>query len=165
VSASDIGHRTPQIRIIGPRERETAAVLPRPVISVAGLAVAVLACATVGCGARGADAAASCVGPRPSLSDRSVLPGQQVTFVVEWLHKGCHDNPAAEPEVALVDVPVEVVQGGSHTRVGTMSGRGPHFTGTLTFMVPGTLRPGDATVVLGGDAAGTSLPIVVAPSG
>jgi hypothetical protein len=32
-------------------------------------------------------------------------------------------------------------------------------------MVPGTLRPGDATVVLGGDAAGTSLPIVVAPSG
>jgi hypothetical protein len=140
--------------------------LPRPALAalVAGVALAIAACRDPAAGA-----GTSCAGPQPTLSSRSVVPGQQVILSVDWLHSGCRDMGgsagARQSEAPLVDVPVEVVQGATHTVVGTVSGRGERFTGTLTFTLPGTLQPGDASVVLGGGAAGTSVPIVVVPTG
>ena len=126
------------------------------------LAAAVLAPALVAaCGTAGATAA-SCVGPRAALSPASAAPGQQVAYTVEWLHSGCRDTvPSDEVEKPLLDVPVEVVQGFASAVVGTVSGTGAHFRGSLTFALPAWLRPGTAELVLRTDLPGR-LPFTVA---
>ena len=111
-------------------------------------AVALLALA--GCGTSATTGgAASCVGPQPALAPDRAAAGQQVTYTVEWLHGGCRDtDPSEEVEQPLLDVRVEVVQGSGRAVVGTVSGTGEHFSGALTFALPGWLRPGTADVVL-----------------
>ena len=113
---------------------------------LAGVLGAVLSVA--GCGSS-TSAAASCVGPQLALSPVAAAAGQEVAFSVEWLHSGCRDTvPSSETEAPLLDVPVEVVQGSAHAVVGTVSGTGEHFSGSLTFALPAWLRPGTAEVVL-----------------
>ena len=125
----------------------TMIVRRRAVLAVAGALgslVPVAACAPPTSGV-----AASCAGPRLALSPVSAAPGQQVGLSVEWLHSGCADTvPVVDPEGALADVPVEVVQGSTRAVVGTISGRGPQFTGALQFALPEWLRPGPAALVL-----------------
>ena len=125
-----------------------AAVLGAAVLGAAVLGAALLAVA--GCGTTGTDgAAASCVAPQAALAPDRAAAGQQVTYTVEWLHSGCRDtNPSDEVEEPLLDVRVEIVQGTNQAVVGTVSGTGEHFGGSLAFVLPAWRRPGTAEGVL-----------------
>jgi hypothetical protein len=120
----------------------------RPALLVASGALgAVLSLA--GCGQATSGVGASCVGPQLTVTPATAEPGQQVSFSVEWLYSGCRDtNPSTEVVKPLLDVPVEMTQGGRSAVVGTVSGTGEHFTGALRFALPAWLRPGSAEVVL-----------------
>ena len=80
-----------------------------------------------------------------------------VTLTVEFLHDGCSDTftigpdgpKPVETETPRRNVPVYFVQQSDETLVGTMSGTGAHFSGTLRFVVPSSARPGAATLLLG----------------
>jgi hypothetical protein len=106
--------------------------------------------AAAGCGTSTASGVGgSCAGPQPSLSPDRAAVGQQVTYTVDFLATGCRDtNPSDEVVKPLPGVPVEIVQAGSHAVVGTVSGAGDRYTGSLTFAVPAWLHPGTAEVVL-----------------
>jgi hypothetical protein len=103
-------------------------------------------------------AAASCVGPQlVSLSPDRGAAHAAVTLSVEWLHNGCNDtvyvgpngpSPANE-ETPRMNVPVYFAQQSHETLVGTMSGTGAHYRGSISFAVPATARPGHATLLLG----------------
>jgi hypothetical protein len=116
---------------------------------VLGAIVALLA--TAGCGGPTTETGAggSCVGPQAALAPGAAAAGQQVTYTVEWLSVGCRDtDPSDEVVTPLRDVRVEVVQGTGSAVVGTVSGTGPRYAGSLAFVLPGWLRPGTAEVVL-----------------
>jgi hypothetical protein len=131
----------------------------RPALLALSGAVLVLA----GCGqsTSGAGVGASCAGPQPAVAPATAAPGEQVAFSVEWLHSGCRDtSPSDEVEKPLLDVPVEMVQGGRSAVVGTVSGTGEHFSGALRFALPAWLRPGPAELVLDAPVPGR-LPFTV----
>jgi hypothetical protein len=130
---------------------------------VIGPAVVLLALA--GCGTSvGAGAAASCVGPQPTLVPTTAAPGDRMSLSVQYLHSGCRDtNPSDEVEKPLLHVRVEVVQGSARGVVGTVSGTGEHFSGALSFALPSWLRPGPAEVVLGAPVP-DRLPFTVVPA-
>jgi hypothetical protein len=118
-----------------------------------------------GCGATTGTSGAggSCAGPLPTVAPTSAAAGERVSFSVEWLHSGCRDtNLSHEVEKPLLDVPVEVAQGSAHAVVGTVSGSGEHFSGTLRFPLPVWLRPGPAALLLDGPVVQT-LPFTVLP--
>lgn len=130
-----------------------------------GLTVPVAVLLAVGgCGtAATGGAAASCAGPQPVLAPDTASVGQQVDYTVEFLHSGCRDtNPSDEVEEPLRDVRVEVVQGSGHAVVGTVSGTGEHYSGSLSFLLPEWLRPGSAEIVLHAPAT-DRLPFTVVP--
>ena len=83
-----------------------------------------------------------------------------MTVRVEWLHEGCDDHSGADEERPLTDVPVAFVQGGTEVRLGTVSGTGERYAGTLTAVVPPGGVPGAAVVTVGegSTAALTVLP-------
>jgi len=118
----------------------------RPALLVAGGVLLWLA----GCGhSTTSGVAASCVGPQPAVAPAAAAPGEQVAFSVEWLYSGCRDTvPSDEIEKPLLDVSVEMVQGGRSAVVGTVSGTGEHFSGALRFALPAWLQPGPAELVL-----------------
>ena len=109
------------------------------------------------CGA-GGGASASCVGPQlVSLSPGTGAADASVTLTVDWLRNGCNDTVVVGPdgphpadeETPRTDVPVYFSQQPDETLVGTMSGTGAHFRGSIRFVVPRTARPGPATLLLG----------------
>jgi hypothetical protein len=108
-------------------------------------------------------AGASCAGPQPALAPARAAVGQQITYTVDFLATGCRDTvPSDEVVRPLHGVPVEIVQGSGHAVVGTVSGSGERYTGSLSFAVPAWLRPGTADVVLHGPVP-TRLPFTVVP--
>jgi hypothetical protein len=130
--------------------------------SPTGLVAALLLALASGCtsGGAGAGAAASCVGPQVTVSPAEVAVGDDVLVSVEWLREGCNDHTGADEEQPLTDVPVSFVQGDTTVLLGTVSGTGDRYTGSLTAAVPVTGVPGAATVtVLHGNAA----PLTVLP--
>jgi hypothetical protein len=120
--------------------------------------------ATAGCGtSTTSGVGASCAGPQPALAPDRAAVGQQVTYTVDFLATGCQDtNPSDEVVEPLRGVPVELVQGSGHAVVGTVSGSGERYSGSLTFAVPAWLRPGTAEVVLRAPVA-DRLPFTVVP--
>ena len=133
---------------------------PQRAAGRAPLLLLALAALLAGCAGGGAGAAASCVGPLVSLSPASAAVGDEVTVDVEWLREGCNDTPGADEERALIDVPVSFVQGGTEVRLGTVSGTGERYAGTLTTAVPSAGVPGPAVVVVG---EGSSAALTVLP--
>ena len=102
-----------------------------------------------GCAGSGGDeVAAACVGPQLGLAPAAAAVGDDLTVTVEWLREGCDDTGGADEERPVSDVPVVLVQGGTRVQLGTVSGRGDRYAGSLTASVPGEARPGPATVVL-----------------
>ena len=114
----------------------------------------------VGCGTGGAGAAASCVGPQVTLAPGAAAVGEEITVTVEWLREGCNDHSGADEERPRTDVAVSFVQGESEVPLGTVSGTGERFSGTLTAVVPAVGRPGVATVGVG---PGASAELTVLP--
>lgn len=101
------------------------------------------------CGA-GNGSSASCVGPQlVSLSPDEGAADAAVTLTVEWLRDGCNDYTGADEGRPRKDVPVYFSQRADETLVGTLSGTGAHFRGSIRFLVPTTARPGPATLLLG----------------
>jgi hypothetical protein len=131
----------------------------------AGRAIATVAAVLVlaGCGtSTTSGVGGSCAGPQPALAPDRAAVGQQVTYTVDFLATGCRDtDPSDEVVQPLRGVPVEVVQGSAHVVVGTVSGSGERYTGSLTFALPAWLRPGTAEVLP--DPVPSRLPFTVMP--
>jgi hypothetical protein len=123
--------------------------------------VLLLALLLAGCGADGLGGAASCVGPSVTLDPVQARVGDDVTVTVEWLHEGCNDHDGADEERALRDVPVSFMQGGTRVLLGTVSGTGERYTGSLAAPVPAEAAPGAAVIAVGGD--GNTADLTVAP--
>ena len=131
-------------------------------VLAAGLLSAGLLFACGGTGGPGA--AASCAGPQVALSPAQGAAGTPVTAGFEWLHEGCDDYSGADEERALVDVPVEFVQGGATLPLGSVTGSGERWADSLVFAVPDAARPGPAEIRLDAPAPGAT-PFTVLPPG
>ena len=124
------------------------------------LAMAVLAAACTS-GAPAHDhvkGAASCAGPRLTISPTEVRAGETVQATGELFAADCYDTGQAGTPPALTGLQLQVTQAGrTWTVASDIAVTGSLFTFHVPIRLPVELRPGDAEVVVPGHVAPVKL--------
>lgn len=121
-----------------------------------GIAVAagLAAAGAAGCGStteRHRGAAASCVGPQLTLSDRVASPGAALSVTGEWFAADCYDTGQPGKPPPLTDLSVSAVQDDKTWQLASgVDATGDHFAFHVPVVLPVGLTTGQASIRVDG---------------